>query len=232
MTQHSTTPSLYTTADGSLTLYSAESGEHYHSVHGAVQESRHIFIECALAHRAGMLDTPRTLHLLEVGFGTGLNALLTQLWAERHDLAIRYTSLEKYPVPEEVYRQLSYPDLGDTTADTTLQALHATAWEEEAEASPHFLLTKRCMDLCTLSALAYPIDVVYFDAFSPEAQPELWTEAIFASIHALCAPGAVLTTYCAKGEVRRRLQRVGFVVERLPGPPGKREILRATRPLI
>lgn len=226
MTHTPSSPTLYTTADGSPTLYSPLSGEHYHSVHGAVQESLHIFIEYALAHRARETDAP--LNILEVGFGTGLNALLTLRWATDNGRLVNYTTLEKFPIPTEVYRQLQYTALPGS--DSQLQALHEAPWEKACSMAPHFQLTKLRVDLCQLPTTIQPADIIYFDAFSPEAQPELWTEEIFVRLYQLSRPGAVLTTYCAKGEVRRRLQRAGFVVERLPGPIGKREVLRATRP--
>lgn len=241
-----TLPTITHTEDGSLTLYSPISGEHYHSIHGAIQESQHIFIRNALEHRAIGGDrhriiehTDRNLYILEIGFGTGLNALLSLRWASEHGLCLDYTTLELYPVPEEVYRQLSYR-LGHD-ADTQLQALHDAPWNIPTEVGS--LILKKLhvpleeyeptnhMNVTDDPSEASPdfIDIIYFDAFSPETQPELWTEEIFARLYASMRDRGVLTTYCAKGEVRRRLQRVGFLVERLPGPPGKREILRATK---
>lgn len=220
-------PQLARTEDGSLTLFAPAVGEHYHSTHGALQESRHIFIQLGLQHRLEQpLDSDRPLRLFEVGLGSGLNALLTASLAEEFHQPIHYYSVERYPLPPEVYRQLTFPEL----EDGLLQAIHDAPWEEAASLSPHFTLHKLQGDFTELS-LPSPLDLVYFDAFSPESQPELWTQKIFQRLFEASAPGAVLTTYCAKGVVRRRLQQAGFLVERLPGPPGKREVLRASRPL-
>lgn len=224
-------PSLYTTEDGSTTLYNARLGEHYHSTHGAMQESLHIFIEAGLKHRLGSVqDEP--LRLLEIGFGTGLNALLTWEEAETRGLSIHYTTLELYPLPSEIYIQLRYstPHMVAQT-QTRLMQLHTAPWGVEVALDRHFGLHKIDMDLLTYRhPTERRLDLIYFDAFSPETQPELWSQEIFERLLACCAPGAILVTYCAKGEVRRRLERAGFSVVRLPGPLGKREILRATVP--
>lgn len=221
-------PTCHLTEDGSLTLYNAELGEHYHSTHGAMQESMHIFINLGLLFRTSV-DERRPLRVLEIGFGTGLNALLSLEQAEHIKRQLHYTTLELYPVPEQIYRQLSYQTPHNMPHDSLL-ALHEAAWGEDCVLSEYFTLRKEAVDL-----LAYTpegeIDLIYFDAFSPEAQSELWSEEVFCRLRKHSAAGAVLVTYCAKGEVRRRLQRAGFVVSRLAGPPGKREVLRAVVPL-
>ena len=165
---------------------------------------------------------------MEVGFGTGLNALLTALLAEELQQPIRYTTLEKYPIGEDVYSCLHYDLSTEIQGDTLLQLLHSSPWGEDVPLSPTFTLHKVHTDLTTYLP-PEGIDVIYYDAFSPEAQPELWDEVLFHRLYAAARAGAKLTTYCAKGEVRRRLQRAGFAVERLAGPPGKREVLRATK---
>ncbi|MDO4691694.1 MAG: tRNA (5-methylaminomethyl-2-thiouridine)(34)-methyltransferase MnmD [Porphyromonadaceae bacterium] len=222
-------PSCHLTEDGSLTLYNATLGEHYHSTHGAMQESMHIFIHAGLLFRAS-LDDKKPLRVLEIGFGTGLNALLSLEQAQLIERPLHYTSLELYPVPKEIYHQLSYQTPHDTPR-ATLIALHEATWGENYKLNEYFTLRKEAVDL-----LAYTpqgeVDLIYFDAFSPETQAELWSEEIFRRLYEHTAAGAVLVTYCAKGEVRRRLQRAGFVVSRLPGPPDKREILRAAAPLL
>ena len=213
---------LTTTADGSATLYVPELDEHYHSVKGAHTESIHIFIQMGM-HRAIEIMPQRPLRIFEVGFGTGLNALLTLQEAERLGVDVHYVSAELYPLAWEEIQPLGY------SQHPLFEQLHQVAWEEDVPMSPHFTLRKvqgdvRQMPLPTA-------DVVYFDAFAPEKQPELWEEDFLQRLFKALSPGAVLTTYCAKGEVRRRLQRAGFGIERLPGPPGgKREILRATVP--
>ena len=219
-------PELATTEDGSLTLFAPTFGEHYHSTHGARQESEHIFLRLGLLHRleeSSMSDRP--LRLFEAGLGTGLNALLTKVAVEQAKRPLCYYSIERYPLEEELANQLNYSEL--PTAD--LRAIHGASWGEDISLSPYFTLHKIQGDL-TISPFPAGLDLIYFDAFSPESQPELWEEGVFRRLFEASSPGAVLTTYCAKGEVRRRLQRAGFLVERLPGPPGKREVLRATRP--
>ena len=219
---------LAPTEDGSPTLYNPLFGEHYHSIHGAVQESMHIFIEAGL-HSWLKNSTKQSLHILEVGFGTGLNALLTALDEQSKELSLHYTSLELYPVQEEIYSQLHF-DIKHRDSDKCLQELHTAPWDKAItlQCNPHFILEKRHCALQDFSA-THPIDLIYFDAFSPEVQEELWDEAIFKVLYDKSHSGAIIVTYCAKGEVRRRLQRAGWQVERLAGPPGKREMLRGTK---
>lgn len=213
------------TEDGSATLYVPELNEHYHSVKGARTESQHIFIDMGLNASAGPCP-----HVLEIGFGTGLNALLTLEAAEREKRHVHYTAIELYPLTWQEVDALKYSD------HPLFRALHQSPWEADVEITPHFTLRKVQADVETtnrdrlLSINQAPFDVVYFDAFAPEKQPELWKEEVFRSIHAAMSAGGILTTYCAKGVVRRMLQAIGFKVERLPGPPGgKREILRGRK---
>jgi len=211
---------LIITEDGSNSLYVPEIDECYHSSHGAVQESRHIFIE------AGLKQCPKDeICILEVGFGTGLNALLALVEAERSGKKIRYITLEKYPVSFEKAQLLNYPEL--VYADKILfEAMHSCEWNQSTQITPSFVLEKYETDFTEFIHTAN-YDVIFFDAFSPEKQPEMWSQDMFEKIFQHCNPNAILTTYCAKGVVRRAMQSAGFVVERLPGPPGKREILRA-----
>ena len=213
---------LTQTADGSATLYVPLLDEHYHSVKGAGTESQHIFIEMGMRHAlASKGDAKEALRIFEVGFGTGLNALLALEEAERTGILVDYTAVELYPLEWDEVAPLGYSD------HPLFRRLHEAVWEEWVQLTPHFRLKKLKADLLALSLPE--ADVVFYDAFSPEKQPELWSEDLFCQLRKALPPGAVLTTYCAKGEVRRRLQRAGFLVERLPGPPsGKREILRAT----
>ena len=223
-------PELQATEDGSLTLYTPRFGEHYHSTHGAVQESRHIYTGLALEGRLATWhqDKERPLRLFEVGLGTGLNALLTALIADREQIPIHYTSIEKYPLAEEVFHHLSYEDVLGEGSDELLRRLHESPWGEDVSITPFFTLHKVLGDL-TDYVFPQALDVVYYDAFSPEAQPELWEERLFLSLYDAMNCQATLATYCAKGVVRRALQHAGFSVERLPGPPGKREVLRAMK---
>ena len=212
------------TSDGSATLFVPELDEHYHSVKGAYTESLHIYRDCAYRH-AAELSAVRPLRLLEVGFGTGLNVAVTAM-AATEERPVHYITLEKYPVESQLVNNLGY----DTLVDAHLfAAIHATPWEQPTAITPHFTLEKRCCDLLT-APLPGDIDIVYFDAFAPEKQPEMWSAEVFARIYEAMRPGGVLTTYCAKGAIRRLLQATGFTVERLAGPiGGKREILRAVR---
>lgn len=223
-------PELQATEDGSLTLYTPRFGEHYHSTHGAVQESRHIYTGLALEGRLATWhqDKERPLRLFEVGLGTGLNALLTALIANKEQIPIHYTSIEKYPLAEEVFHHLSYEDIVGEGSDELLRRLHESPWGEDVSITSFFTLHKVLGDL-TDYTFPQALDVVYYDAFSPEAQPELWEERLFLSLYNAMNCQATLATYCAKGVVRRALQHAGFSVERLSGPPGKREVLRAVK---
>lgn len=219
-------PIIKTTEDGSHTLFASELGECYHSTHGAIQESQHIFIE------AGLRSCPsRKIEILELGFGTGLNALLSLIEAEKSGRNIRYTSLEAYPISQEIAATLNFCKL--LRAPHNLQeyfdAMHDCPWAKETVITPHFSLKKIRCDFREGIRLAGSFDLCFFDAFSPDKQPELWTEAIFSDLFRIANEAAQLTTYCAKGSVRRAMQAAGFKVERLPGPPGKREMLRARK---
>ena len=215
---------LQETADGSHTLFIPEMDEHYHSGNGAVQESRHVFIEAGL-HRQEKKD----ITVFEVGFGTGLNAYLTLLDAENEDRSVDYFSVELYPLDPALVRALNYGDMICPEKKMLFTALHSAAWNEPVKITDHFTLHKIQGDnnSCTLPE---DMDLIYFDAFAPEKQPEMWSEELFRHIYAAMNNNGILTTYCAKGIIRRLLQAIGFRVERLPGPPGgKREILRASK---
>lgn len=212
------------TADGSYTLYVPELDEHYHSVKGALTESQHIFIEMGLKHS----PTPEP-HILEIGLGTGLNAFLTLLAAEEMQRKVHYTGIERYPLAEETLRQLDYPGIIGKKHEEDYYAIHQAPWEKETNLSPWFTLHKIEGDF-TRHTFQKGYDIIYFDAFAPEKQPEMWEQSLFNTLYNVLNEGGILTTYCAKGVVRRMLQTAGFTVERLPGPPGgKREILRATK---
>lgn len=215
---------LEQTADGSFTLYVPELDEHYHSVKGALTESQHIFIDMGLKH--SQATNP---YILEIGLGTGLNCFLTYLTSKETGQAIHYTGIERFPLSEEVIDQLDYATLIGKGEKDVYQAIHQAAWNKEVLLSPHFSLHKIEGDFTQYSFLG-KYDLIYFDAFAPEKQPEMWEQPLFDMLYELLNPGGILTTYCAKGVVRRMLQAAGFTVERLAGPPGgKREILRATK---
>lgn len=218
------------TKDGSNTLYVPTLNEHYHSVHGALQESQHVFIKHGLEH---VLESKKDIKILEVGFGTGLNAILTFPFALSRQAFVQYDTLEKYPLTQEVVKKLRFdkfilnPELLEH-----FEALHAAPWNEPTELIPYFTLQKiheTLEEFCSPDAY---YDIVYFDAFAPEKQPELWEDGMFAKLYKATRPGGVLVTYCAKGSFKRSLKAAGYEVEALPGPPGKREMTRGVKPLL
>jgi tRNA U34 5-methylaminomethyl-2-thiouridine-forming methyltransferase MnmC len=220
-----------TTADGSPTLYVPALDEHYHSRHGAAQESRHVFIEAGLAPLlAAGLGQTQPLQLLEVGLGTGLNALLTLEAVQVAGAAVAYYGYETVPLPAEAVAALA-PQWADSPVLSRVFAeLHTMPWGMPRMLVPEFLLTKVQKPIQAVALPAGRYDLIYFDAFAPEKQPELWTEDVFAKLYAAAAPGAVLVSYCAQGQFRRNLRAAGWLTEKLPGPPGKREMTRARKP--
>ncbi len=211
------------TEDGSHTLYLPQMDEHYHSVHGAIQESRHVFIDAGF--EACVAEQPR---VFEVGFGTGLNALLTAIETGKCGRKVSYTSVELYPLALEQALMLNY---GKILGEETLFAnLHKAAWNESAALNDWFDLKKIETDFASMPMGENEYDLIYFDAFAPNKQADLWQQEIFDRLFRSLRPDGIFVTYCAKGVVRRMLQASGFVVERLPGPPGKHEMLRGRRP--
>ncbi|MFT7627287.1 MAG: tRNA U34 5-methylaminomethyl-2-thiouridine-forming methyltransferase MnmC [Ulvibacter sp.] len=217
---------LLTTGDGSLTIHLPEWNEQYHSKHGAIAEAVHVFIKTGLTHWISENDSCE-VSVLEIGFGTGLNAFLTSLEAAKKNLQINYSGIEAYPVSETEIDQLNYASLLDVSQRDFLK-LHKACWESPSEINQNFILTKRKQLFSEIKDIEH-YNIVYFDAFGARVQPELWTESIFELMFKALKPGGVLVTYSAKGSVRRAMQAVGFLVERMPGPPGKREMLRATK---
>jgi tRNA U34 5-methylaminomethyl-2-thiouridine-forming methyltransferase MnmC len=211
------------TGDGSHTVEIPDLGITYHSTRGAIQESQHVFIKAGL-HHAFEQFPEEEIRVLEMGFGTGLNALLTVLEAQEHERKIEYTTIEQYPLSIEDAETLNYTaTLGHSEA---FKVIHNAAWNEPVSITPEFILNKLLADLINVD-LAAPFHVIYYDAFAPEAQPELWTEAIFRKLYDAMAEGGVVTTYCSKGSVRRAMVAAGFTVKKIPGPPGKREMVQA-----
>ncbi len=210
------------TADGSSSVYNSEFDQHYHSIFGALQESQRVFIQLGLE---AALERFTEISVFEMGFGTGLNALLTMLEAVKSERAVKYTAVEAFPIPLEEACQLNFDEL---LASHYLNALHEAPWNRPLAITPFFQLLKcegRFQDFRTEERF----NLVYYDAFAPEAQPELWTPEIFEHLATLMHPGGLLTTYCSKGYVKRNLQAAGFLVEKHPGPARKREVLRAVR---
>lgn len=211
---------LQLTADGSHTLFLPEMDEHYHSINGAVQESLHVFIG------AGLHQVEKdTVRVFEVGFGTGLNAFLTlQETLAKESLKVDYYAVERFPLAMDIIKQLNY----GASHPELFEKLHEVDWGSLQPITTRFALFKLLGDSNTC-LLPEGIDLVYFDAFAPDKQPEMWNQEIFDKLYSHMNPGGILTTYCAKGIVRRMMQKAGYTVERIPGPPGKREMLRARK---
>ncbi len=217
---------LFKTGDGSYTLQIAEWDEQYHSKHGAIAEALHVFIKEGFQFWISE-NKKSELAILEIGFGTGLNTLLTLLEAEKSNAQVTYTGVEAFPLELEEIATLNYPSLLNNSEAKFLQ-LHQTPWEENSVISKNFQFTKQQRFFSEITATS-AYNLIYFDAFGIRVQPELWTEAIFQIMYNSLKPNGVLVTYAANGNARRAMQAVGFKVERLPGPPGKKEMLRSTK---
>ena len=212
------------TADGSKTIQIEDWNEQYHSIHGAVQEAQHVFIKHGL-HTLNL----KNIHILEVGFGTGLNAFITLLEAEKGQLQINYTGVEAYPVLKKELEELNYPAILNATSRTDdFWKLHLTDWNTPIQITENFTLTKQQKFFDDINDLDN-YHLIYFDAFGARVQPELWDEVMFKRMYKALKYNGILVTYAAKGSVRRAMQAAGFLVEKLPGPPGKREMLRGAK---
>ena len=225
------------TADGSSTIYLPEWDEQYHSKHGAIQEAYHVFIKHGLYHFCDseeyQFDRSQGVNsriaILEIGFGTGLNSFITLLEAEKLNMSVDYVGVEGYPVAINEIEQLNYAtQLKVENNKEVFKTMHDVSWEEKHQMSSNFSLTKQNRFFSEIKDQNL-YNLIYFDAFGARVQPELWTEAIFKKMFDALKEKGVLVTYAAKGSVRRAMQTVGFIVEKLPGPPGKREMLRATK---
>jgi len=212
------------TADGSTTIHIPEWDEQYHSKHGAIQEAKHVFIKNGLS-----LFSNQNISILEIGFGTGLNCFITFLEAPKKNLNIDYVGVEAYPIVSEEVAKMNYVNrLNASEFSAVFNQIHQQEWEVKIDISPNFSLLKRKQFFNDIND-ENKFDLIYFDAFGARVQPELWTEEIFEKMYKSLKTGGVLVTYSAKGSVRRAMLAVGFLVEKLPGPPGKREMLRATK---
>jgi tRNA U34 5-methylaminomethyl-2-thiouridine-forming methyltransferase MnmC len=214
---------IVTTRDGSHTIYVTELAEHYHSVHGAITESKHIFIEAGFKQ-----CRKKNLNILEMGFGTGLNALLTLAETYKSDRSVYYTGIEKYPLPKTITDSLNFESLTGKAVKGMLKLIHEAAWNKEVEIRNGFILKKIECDMKQINQQD-EFDLVYFDAFAPEKQPELWTKALFSRVYKSMRHNSILTTYSSKVTIRHNMENAGFLVEKIPGPPGKREMTRARK---
>jgi tRNA U34 5-methylaminomethyl-2-thiouridine-forming methyltransferase MnmC len=217
---------LFITDDGSHSIFSEKYGVSYHSKYGAIEETQHVFIDAALRFKAVV---QQNISILEIGFGTGLNAFVTFLEAEKRNLFVKYTAVEAYPISFQQAEQLNYSALLKTDGDTDyFLKLHHSPWNVPFQLSDQFNIEKV---LKKFEEIEYQnqFDIIYFDAFAPDAQPELWDDEMLAKMYKALAPDGILVTYCAKGAVKRSLKKVGFSIEALPGPPRKREMTRATK---
>lgn len=213
---------LKLTEDGSHTLYSERFNQHYHSTFGALQESQRIFIELGLAYA---FEHFSEINIFEMGFGTGLNALLSQQLATKHKRHLNYTSVEAFPVALSMVEMLNYDEVINTN---NLQKLHNAPWNEKTQINEYFSLEKVQNTLENYETTKR-FNLVYYDAFAPEVQPELWTQEIFEKMGSFMQNEGILTTYCSKGYVRRNLKAAGFSVKKHKGPVGKREVIRAIK---
>jgi len=213
------------TSDGSTTIHLPEWNEQYHSKHGAIQEAYHVFIK----HGLSLFTASETISILEIGFGTGLNAFISYLEAKKHQLNINYIGVEAYPVEKEEILKLNYvTELNVKEEQVVFNKMHSLSWNKKHVLSTNFSLTKRKQFFDTINDVEL-CNLIYYDAFGARVQPELWTVDIFKKMFNALKQGGVLVTYSAKGSVRRAMQEVGFIVEKLPGPPGKREMLRGEK---
>lgn len=213
------------TKDGSHTIAIPEMNVTYHSIHGAIRESQYVFIEAGL----GAVAREEPIAILEMGFGTGLNALLTLVEAEKSQLQIDYTTVELFPLSPGEASTLNYcNELNRSDLQPLFNQLHQCEWEKDISLTPFFIFHKTNQSLIDFSGKK-KFNLIYFDAFAPAAQPELWTKEIFEKLYAIMMPEGILVTYCSKGDVRRAMKAAGFNIEKIPGPPGKREMVRARR---
>jgi tRNA U34 5-methylaminomethyl-2-thiouridine-forming methyltransferase MnmC len=216
------------TEDGSSSIYSEEVNQYYHSHFGALQESMHIFINAGLCSE--YLSHLENISILELGFGTGLNALLTYFEAKEINKKIYYETIELYPLTPQEAAQLNYPDiLQYPNTKEIFTTLHSTTWDEKVVISEHFSINKRKSSAIDAQYPPNTFNLVYFDPFSPDVQPELWTKTVFESIYYSMNDNAILLTYSTKGHVKEVMRKIGFEIEKLPGPAGKREILRGRK---
>lgn len=221
--------SIVTTADGSKTIYNEQVGEHYHSRHGALQESRHVFLNAGLLHFLGLTDA-RAVSVLEVGLGTGLNFLITADYCTIEKIKLNYTGIEAYPLSEEMISQTGYEDYVPAPLWESFLKQYPASLGHQVEVNPYSKLTTVNRQLTSFNSDQL-FDVIYFDAFAAIHQPEMWNEEAISHTIKFLKPGGVFVTYAITGNLKRMLKALGLKVEKAPGAPGKREMLRAVRQL-
>jgi tRNA U34 5-methylaminomethyl-2-thiouridine-forming methyltransferase MnmC len=219
--------SIITTSDGSHSLLNTDLNETYHSTHGALQESLHVFIKNGFDFVIERKETDAPLEILEIGFGTGLNALLTLQKATAENAKVRYTTIEAYPLEERIWNNLNYTE--SIGYKNIYEQLHKSMWNEDLVIAEYFTFHKIHTRLETMRLPDNFFDLIYFDAFAPSKQPEMWQLSALKNVTDSMKPDAAFVTYCAKGQVKRDLKSLSLMVETLPGPPGKKEMIRATK---
>jgi tRNA U34 5-methylaminomethyl-2-thiouridine-forming methyltransferase MnmC len=216
------------TQDGSASVSIPEMNVTYHSIHGAIQESLHVFIKAGLHYRINQ-STSKPINILEMGLGTGLNALLTLIETDKVGQPVHYTAIELYPLDHQESKLLNYCEqCGQSAYQPIFEKFHSCEWEKDIIINPSFTFHKTKTDLLNFSTPQL-FDLIYYDAFAPSAQPELWTKNIFEKLFRMMSPEGILVTYCSKGDVQRAMKAAGFSIEKISGPIGKREMLRAVR---
>ncbi|MBN4065784.1 tRNA (5-methylaminomethyl-2-thiouridine)(34)-methyltransferase MnmD [Candidatus Amoebophilus asiaticus] len=215
---------LIVTEDGSHTLYNKDLGDYYHSTYGAIQESLHVYIKSGLKMIEEDLDT---INILEIGMGTGLNVFLTYLDAYKTNKKIHYTTLETSPLEISLAEQLNYVNLLNANEhDQVFRKIHELPWNEESSLGNNFTLNKMKESLVNVN-LPGKFNLVFYDAFAPDIQPELWGSDVFRKVYDCMLESSILVTYCAKGSVKRSMKNIGFKIEIIQGALGKREMIRA-----
>ena len=225
---------ILTTSDGSHTLFSEQFNEIYHSTHGAIQESSYVYIkqglEYVLASQSEHLAEKCPIKVFEVGFGTGLNTLLTFIKAKQAETVVNYETIELFPVSVDTIRQINYTaQLGDEIAQPVFQKLHLAKWNQTIQITDAFILTKYNTSLSGFALTPNYFHLIYFDAFAPDIQPEIWSGEIMKEMYKGLIHGGILVSYCSKSSFQKALKRAGFRIEKLPGPKGKREMIRAIK---
>lgn len=218
---------IITTEDGSHSLYNATLNETYHSFHGAIQESRHVFVKNGLDYHNRI---KKNIDVFEVGFGTGLNALLAAEWAQQNEIYITYDTIEAFPISMEQVSQLNYTALINTdNTSEWFNTLHEVPWNELHKVTNFFSFKKLNESILEHTLPIDKYDVIFFDAFAPNKQSEMWEMDILSKIYQSMKPNGAFVTYCAQGQLKRNLKSLGLVVETLPGPPGKKEMVRGVK---